>query len=272
MEGPDGNRLLDCCRRLQLVHLHKLLPLESALPVELRPEGRDKYRTTMTMILSQGISDRRLAQRLAQLFKEYPSFESLRSLDRQGIRRLLGAKKAGGIGLGFPDPDGAGSGARLLGLRNCYFGPWNETTTQENIEALSKERGFGPKMVRALQAYCFGNSAVFPLDGPAYKALCMLRMYRCGADLDEVREDVESKLRGENLSLVDFHEMLRFIGQVAGKSQKGRNDIIIGWNAWRLLCSKRRDQITRTWIHEHLVQDEGIAKELWRFFQEVTGP
>jgi endonuclease III len=274
MEAPDRNRLLSLWQGLSKVHLHKLLPLESALPVELRPESRDKYRTIMTMILSQGIGDRRLAQCLGPLFKEYPSFESLRSLDRQGIRRLLGAKKDGGIGLGFPDPDGGGSGARLLGLRNCYFGPWDETATQENIEALSKERGFGPKMVRALQAYCFGNRDVFPLDQPAYEALRMLHMYGYGTHLDEVRKDVEGKLCGENLSLVDFHEVLRFIGQVAGKSQKERNDVVVGWNAWRLLCSEKREQITRDRkrIREHLVQDKYIAEELWRFFQDVAGP
>ncbi len=275
---PSKNSLLDAYRQLYKMHPHKLLPLETELPLELRCEERDKYRIIMTMILAGGIGDKRLATCLGQLFREYPSFESLRNLDRQGVRRLLGAKQDGGIGLGYSDPEAGGNGARLCSFLECYFGPWRETITEANILTLYQKKGFrGGKFVRTLQAYCCGNRDVLPLDTPALSALRdpLFPEYDNSSD-EEIRKDIEGKLHGETgVSLIDFHELLRFVEQYSrAKSDKTKKDIFIGWNAWRLLCSNEREQITRgwEWIYQHLVKDETIAKVLWQFLRKITVP
>jgi hypothetical protein len=147
----------------------------------------------MTMILAGGIGDKRLTTCLGQLFKEHPSFESLRNLDVQGIRQLLGAKKDGGIGLGFVNPDAGGNGARLWNFKECYFGPWKEKITEDNILILYHKNGFGGgKFVRTLQAYCCGNKDVLPLDKPALRALRdpLFPEYLDNSD-DEIRRDIE---------------------------------------------------------------------------------
>jgi len=93
-------------------------------------------------------------------------------------------------------------------------------------------------------------------------------------NIDDVRRDIEDKLSGErDIPLIDFHEMLRFIEQYTGKSKREQENIVIGWNAWRLLCSSKREQITRdwTWIYDRLIKDEDIAKQLWQFYHKVAG-
>lgn len=265
---PNKNSLVDAYRQLYKMHPHELLPLETELPPELRCEERDKYRIIMTMILAGGIGDKRLATCLGRLFKRYPDFESMRHLPP-----LLG-----GIGLAFGDPDRGGNGGRLRSFLECYFGVWGGRITEDDILTLYQKKGFGGgKFVRALQAYCCGNRDVLPLDMPALSALRdPLFPEYCNSSDDEIRKDIEGKLRGETgVSLIDFHELLRFVEQYSrAKSDKTKKDIIIGWNAWRLLCSNEREQITKDWgwIYEHLVRDEGIAKELWLFYRKITAP
>jgi len=271
--SPDTEALVDAYWQLDRMHpdhSYHSLPLESALPAELRAEKRDKYRTIMTMILSQGMTDMRLAKSLGRLFKIHPDFESLRNLEKHQVKPLLRE-----VGIGLNDPDRWGNGGRLWSLLRCYFGPWKETMTPENTQALAKERGFDAKFIRLPEAYCWGNKDVFPLDRPAFRALLTAGLYGDGSDIDEVRSDVEAKLAGEeSIALIDFHEMLRFIEQSSGKGKEGEKAIIIGWNAWRLLCSTERGRITEDWrwIYEHLVSDEDIAKELWHFYRGISDP
>lgn len=132
--------------------------------------------------------------------------------------------------------------------------------------------------MKLLQAYCFGNNNVIPLDTPALSALRdpLFPVY-CNFSANEIPRDIEDKLRGEpGVSLIDFHEMLRFIGQTGGRDPKHFNsddiNVVIGWNAWRLLCSQKRAEITEDWIYKHLIRNEKIAKKLWDFFLEITEP
>ncbi len=273
---PDKNSLLDAYHRLDSRHPHNLLPLETRLPDELRCELRDRYRIIMTMILAQARGDKPLTECLKLLFNTRPDFESMRNLQKHQIKPLLGNKDDGGIGLGFGDPDRGGNGGRLWSFRECYFGVWRERITEANILTLYQERGFkAGHFVRLLQAYCFGNNNVIPLDRPALGALRdpLFPEYLNISD-NQIREDIESKLRGEpGVSLIDFHEMLRFIGQTGGRDPEHFNsddrNVIIGWNAWRLLCSQKHGKITEKWIREHLVKDGGIAKDLWLFYRKV---
>lgn len=265
---PDRNALLDAYYQLHDQHLHHLLPLESELPAELQPDSRDKYRTIMTMTLSSGTGDKRLSECLGRLFKLYLNFDSLRNLEKDQVERLVGSINNGGIGLG--DPRG-GNTARLCAVLSCYFGPWDGTITPANTQALVIKEGFGPKIVRLFEAYCWGNKDVFPLDQPAFRALRTVVLYKNGNNIDKVRSDVEAKLAGEkDVVLIDFHEMLRFIEQSSGKSDKKQQDIIIGWNAWRILCSTQRAKITEDWICKHLIKDEALAKELWHFYRRIS--
>jgi len=270
---PDKDALLHVYRQLYERHPHNLLPLETALPEELRPECRDKYRIIMTMILSGAERDKRLTICLGKLFKRHPDFESLRNLNKEDVKKLLG-KEPLGIGLGLQDPNAGGNGARLWTFLECYFGSWSQTMTESNIRTLYERRGFGGgKFVRALQAYCWGNKDVLPLDQRAVDALCdPLFPGYCDSSDEEIRGDIETKLRGEsNVSLIDFHEMLRFVEQDSkAKTQQSKKDIIIGWNGWRLLCSLERAKINEEWIYKHLVRDREIARDLWNFFEEIA--
>lgn len=270
---PDKKALLHVYRQLYERHPHNLVPLETALPEELRPERRDTYRIVMTMILSGGERDKRLTTCLGKLFRGHPDFESLRNLDKKGVGELLG-KEPLGIGLGRQDPDAGGNGARLWSFPECYFGLWRETITESNILTLYNQKGFGGgKFVRALQAYCCGNRDVLPLDQRAFDALCdpLFPGYCDGSD-EEIRNDIETKLRGESkVSLIDFHEMLRFVEQDSrAKTQQAETDIIIGWNGWRLLCSSEQAKMTEDWIYKHLVRDREIARDLWDFSKKTA--
>ena len=277
--SPDRDALLDAYRRLYDKHPHHRLRLENAsptqlaLPGELRHESRDKYRIVMTMILSPQKRDIRLAPCLGRLFKMHAGFDSLRNLGDSHIRRSLGPIKNGGIGLGGPH---GGNTARLWAVLSSYFGPWKETLTPENTRALLVREGFGPKTVRLLDAYCWGNKDVFPLDRAAFNALVKSGLYGPADNIDVVRADVEAKLAGQrDVSLIDFHEMLRFVEQSSGTDKKGEKAIIVGWNAWRLLCSMEWERITQDWrwINKHLVKEnEDIAKELWHFFRRIAYP
>jgi len=272
---PDKKALLHVYQELHKKHPHDLLPLETALPKELQPENRDKYRTCMTMILSGGNSDKRLAICLGKLFRRHPDFESLRNLNKNGVAGLLG-KEPPGIGLGLQDPDKGGNGARLWSFLQSYSGPsWKEIVTEHNILSLCDKKGFKRgKFVRTLQAYCFGNRDVLPLDQRALDAIRdPLFPGYCDSSDEEIRNDIETKLRGESgASLIDFHELLRFVEQDSrAKTKRAKEDIIIGWNGWRVLCSLERARITQDWIYRHLVRDRDIARGLWDFFQQIRG-
>jgi hypothetical protein len=247
------------------MHPHELLPLESRLPRELHWEERDRYRIIMTMILSGGASDRRLSTCLGKVFKRYPNFESMRNLQKHEIKLLLRE-----CGFTYVDPDRGGNGGRLWSFLECYHGARIEAITEADIlGTLHQKNGFiAGHFVALVQAYCFGNNNVIPLDRPALSALRdpLFPAY-CNFSDSQIRQDIEDKLRGEaGVSLIDFHEMLRFIEQYTGKSRRKQDNIVIGWNAWRLLCSNRCNEITAdwTWIYNNLVKDERLAKELWQ--------
>lgn len=95
----------------------------------------------------------------------------------------------------------------------------------------------------------------------------------CNISDNQVREDIEIKLKAE-VPLLDFHELLRFIGQTGGRDPehftKEDHNVVIGWNAWRLLCSTKRQQFTREWVRQYLVKDESMAQQLWDFFREIS--
>ena len=269
---PTRNRLLNAYWRLYNTHPHNILPLESALPVELQPRSRDQYRTVMAMILSPGTADRRLSVCLGRLFRTHPSFDSCNDLVKDQVERILDPVNNGGIGLG--DPRG-GNTDRLWAVLSCYFGPWKDTLTPENTRGLLRKEGFGPETLRLLDAYCWGNRDVLPLNRAAFNALVKRGLYEQHGDIDVARADVESKLAGEeDVVLIDFHEMLRFRDLYDSKSENEQKNVVIGWNAWRLLCSTERERIREDWrwINEHLVKDEDIAQELWRFFRKIADP
>ena len=261
--APERRALLRCYRTLYTEHPHALLPLETALPEELQYPARDLYRTVLTMILSVRMADSRLAPSLGKLFAGYPDFQSLNGVSQSQLHGIL---RAAGIVLN--DPSRNGNGARLWGLLALYFGPWQQHVTEQHLDTLRslQVRGFGDKVVRLLQAYCFGNAIVLPLDTPAFQTLQDYGFYG-GWKLDQARCDVEDKLRGVcGVSLVDFHELLRFRGQ-AGHIQANcltakQRRIIIGWHAWRLLLPTHARPPTRTWVRQHLVQSAELAAAL----------
>lgn len=247
-------------------HPHELLPLESALPVELQYASRDHYRIILTMTLSASTSDFRLTRALQKLFNHYQDFLSLKNLQKDELKDALATN-----GIGWNDPNRSGNGGRLWSLLTLYFGPRSQEITEPKILALKPliARGFGSKMRKVLQAYCFGNKNVFPMDRAAFNALKDFGFYE-GWSKDKARDDVERKLpRFKSGTLIDFHEMLRFRKQV-GQVQKGspntkQREVIMGWNGWRLLCSSHRGISKPEWIYRHLVQDKQMARELFNF-------
>lgn len=271
---PDKDALLDAYWRLYKKHPKHLLRLETELPDQLKWESRDEYRIIMTMILSQRIDDHSLSISLGKLFSVHPAMESLRDvITWNDAKDLL-------KGYGFMvDGPAAYNVDRFWALLRLYFDEWSGTIESNYIDTLKVKRGYGPKSTRTLSAYHLGDRNVLPLDRKAFDALREVGLYAHNSNIDRVRRDIEHKLSGEkSISLINFHELLRFIGQTGGRDPKhfNNNDIkvVIGWNAWRLLCSLERAQITEDWkwIYEHLVRDEGIAQELWHFFREVADP
>jgi endonuclease III len=253
-------------------HPHELLPLETSLPQELQYPARDHYRTVLTMILSVRMADIRLTRALGKLFSQYPDFPSLQRLSPQQIKRVL--KNAGVV---LNNPGHNGNGARLWGFIKLYFGPWNKKITEQNIQTLQslRVRGYGDKVVRLLQAYCFGNKNVLPLDTPAFDCLRKCGFYR-DSNIYNARLDVEKKLGGlTGVSLIDFHELLRFRGQAGRTHSKKLTDkqkkIIIGWNAWRLLPSVHREKLTGDWIYRNLVQSKDLSVELLDYVRSICG-
>lgn len=155
-------------------------------------------------------------------------------------------------------------------LELCPVEKWSSLAS-DYLEALEAKRGYGPKFVMALRAYHLGDPNVLPLDGTGFETLIRLGLYAHDANINKVRIDIEEKLGGETgIKLIDFHELLRFGAQYGGaEDDAAKRKTIIGWNAWRLLCSVERARITEAWIYEHLVKDKSIAQELWSFFRRV---
>lgn len=262
-------RLLHAYRGLCQIHPHNLLCLETELPTELQYATREPHRVIITMGLSQRTSDYNLSVALARLFQAHP--------DMSGFKKLsnLGETKTFLKGYGFQvDGPAAYNVDRFFGFIELYFSKWGGIITPGNVATLSTRRGYGPKNMRVLDAYLWGYQHAFPLDGPAFRALCNCGLCEYVDSIDKVREDIESKLCDEkNTSLVDFHEMLRFVEQASGKNSTERKKVIIGWHAWRLLCSRNRGNLTGDWrwIHANLITgSEQLAKELYHFFRKIT--
>lgn len=268
LTSPSKEQLSEAYHQLYKKHPHHLLRLETELPVELRPESRDTYRTIMTMILSQRTDDYSLSMSLGKLFSAYPAMDSWINLgSRKEVETILN-------NCCFPvDGPAEYNVDRLWCLVRLFFDKWNKKIKLENIEALQSERGYAPDIMRQLYAYWLGKQKFLPLDGKACAVLKENGLYDQDTNINEIRADLEEKLGKEtSISLIDFHEMLRFQGQTDGKSIQSikMRKTIIGWNAWRLLCSSHRAGITGTWIYEHLVKDKNMAEELWNFYRQIT--
>lgn len=268
--NPSKKELLEAYHRLDSNHPRHLLPLETRLPDELQYQRRDGYRLIMTMILSQRTDDYSLSVSLGKLFSAHPTLESLRGLTTWNAAKDLLRRH------GFKvDGPAEYNVHRFWALLRLCSGKWCGTIESDFVDTLKVERGYGPKFIRTLCAYHLGDRNILPLDGKGFDALRKAGLYAQDATINQVRTDIEHKLIGENsIALIDFHELLRFRAQTGGRTPEHFNNndmkVIIGWNAWRLLCSLERMKITEDWIHEHLVKDNSIAKKLWDFFREIT--
>jgi endonuclease III len=268
---PGRAELLRCYHTLYDEHPHALLPLETALPEELRHPARDLYRGVLTMILSVRMADVRLTQALGRLFAHYPDFHCLRDLSMPQLYRVL--RQATVV---LNNPAHSGNGGRLWGFLQLYFGPWGERITEAQIQTLlaQRVRGFGAKVVRLLQAYCCGNTRLLPLDTPAFKALQACGLYTHW-QIAQARQDIEEKLGGlSEIALVDLHELLRFRGQ-AGRVDAHRltvrqQRIMLGWNAWRVLISVHSHVRQRSWLRRQLVHNDVLAAALCDYVQAIS--
>jgi endonuclease III len=263
---PDRQKLIRAYNDLYHMHPHHVLPLETDLPKALQHESREPYRIVMTMILSLSTSDKRLSVALGHLFKRYPSFESLRGIKKEEAKHLFGSLENGGIGLGLVK----NNAKRLIGFLKSYFEKWDKELTQENIRSLQKNKSqIGPKLIQTMIAYCLGNRNAFPLDNPAFKALCKLGLFEDKVKLNEARDHIIQQLSDiDEAPLINFHEMLRFLWQANRKSE---DYVAIGWNAWRILCSSQRENIDAHWIHDNLItEDETLANQLWEFYSMLV--
>jgi endonuclease III len=221
------------------------------------------------MILSEETSDYDLSIALGKFFKDYSDINSLKHLGSWDEARTL-LKQYGFRTNGYKAKRNVD---RFLCFKEHYFDRWNANLPPNAIATLANAgKGYGPKFARALYAYWKGEQNVLPLDGQALKALHALDLYKYDKTGGRAREDIESKLKVE-IPLIDFHELLRFMGQTGGRDPEHFNSgikVIIGWNAWRLLCSSKRAEITEDWISKHLVTDASIAQQLWDFFREIS--
>jgi hypothetical protein len=288
--NPDRDTLVTLYHELKDEHPGDLLPLETELPSELQRHSRDQFRTVLTMILSERSNDHNLSKALGRLFQRYPDFGALQFLSRQQIvERILSGESKGGCGFGgYNKPNGGGSDDRMTTFLSRYFEDWKMIITEQHICDLEKPKptGFDSKFIRTLLAYCplDGNGSagrnVLPLDNPAFTALndCLRERGYQYRNEEDAREDIENKLGDEKgISLIDFHELLRFRGQTGGRDAEHLNSsdskVIIGWNTWRLLCSNKRGNLTEAWISNHLITgSRDLAKELWRFYNKVAHP
>jgi hypothetical protein len=176
------------------------------------------------------------------------------------------------------NPEYPGNGGRLWEFLQLYFGSWQEQITAQHTHLLlsPKVRGFGEKVVRLLQAYCFGNTRVLPLDTPAFNALRECGLYQNWKIMD-ARSDLEQKLADvPGLALVDVHELLRFRGQAKRVDPhhltRQQRQIIIGWNAWRLLISPQSNTLSQAWLRQHLVQHDTLATVLFDYLHTIWQP
>ena len=262
-KSPSKKELLEAYHRLDSNHPHDLLPLETRLPEKLQYQRRDSYRIIMTMILSQRIDDYRLSVSLARLFSDYPTMKSLCDLNTgKSVKDLLRR-------YGFQvDGPAAYNVDRTWTLLRYYCGNWSREIGPDYIDNLEVERGYGPKFTKTLRAYHLGERNVLPLDGKGFYALTKIGLYTHDTNINQVRADMERKLNGEkSIYLIDFHELLRFRGQTDGKEAGSRQleEITVGWNAWRVLCSLERAKMTEDCIYKDLIKDKSIAQKLGQF-------
>jgi endonuclease III len=266
---PAKRQLVALYKKLHKHHPHDLLPLETTLPEKLSAKSRDVYRIILTMILSRGTNDKTLSKNLDQLFRKYKNFKNLERVyrNKNGKRELQKILKD--CEFGFNNPDKGGGGGRLWSLLECRFGRTGDKIDKHNIQRLENKHGYGPKFIRCLQAYWGGNKNVLPLDGAAFKALKCLGFYEnCDVtthNIDKARKDIEGELSNNHeISLIDFHEMLRYRGQLQNTSKE---KIIIGWNTWRILCSNHRAEINKPRSRLlHFIKDEKMREKLREFY------
>lgn len=223
---------------------------------ELACERRNRYRTIMVMILSEATHDLRLAHSMIRFFDEYQDFRSLQRIRELDVEAVL---KRFGIGR-----NKTGNGRRFQSILRLQ--PWLRPFEAGDVAKLAD--GFGNKFRKVLLAYVFGKRNVLPLDTPAFHALQEQRFYThlTPTQIDRVRDDIEEKLGSvAGVSLIDFHELLRFRKQ-AGLASKNRltlnqKKIILGWNGWRVLCLNDRSILTANWVEHNLIKDTDLAAE-----------
>ena len=260
----QASNLLKLYRELFAEHPHDTLPLETSLPREIRFACRDQYRIIMTMILSGSMGDLQLTEALARLFSRRRSFNQFRGITNTELRNELKE-----CGFGYNDPDRAWKRRAASGVYfNLYFGRWNEDRRRTEMLSRIRARGFGPKFQPLLEAYAFGDSDAFPLDTPAFRTLKSFGFYTRGT-LDEAREDVSNKLRDcSDLKLIDFHELIAVSVAMQRRSDGTRlsrrqQNVIMGWNGWRILSLKQNTFISTRMDSRQLDQGRGLGKRVY---------
>jgi len=255
--------LVEAYHQLDENHPHHLLPLETKLPSQLGWRSRDEYRIVMPMILSQRIDDYSLSITLGRFLSAYPTMESLRGLTSWSDAKYLLR------GYGFKvDGPAVYNVDRFWSLVDLCLVGRSSRIGSDYLDTLEGKRGYGPKFTRTLRAYHLGDPSVLPLDGRGFQTLTKLGLYAHDDSINWVRTDIEHKLSGEmSIELIDFHELLRFRGQTDGKEAGSRQleEITVGWNAWRVLCSLERAKMTEDCIYKELIKDKSIAQKLGQF-------
>jgi len=255
--------------RLRNGHPSDILPLESQLPTILRYNQRDNYRTIVTMILSQGTDDWSLSRSLGKFFQKYRNIDDFHEVKDQSELEAILTKH------GFKANDGRG---KTYNPERLWHLIKNQRTNHNGLSAFVKSlppsgygNGYGEKMVRALKAYVIGERNLLPLDTPGFE---VFEQELSCSSVNQARSDIESCLSEDpDVILIDFHELLRFEGQTVLKKKKlgdrKYDEIIKGWNAWRMLCARDNSKFDEKWIRNNLVKDDRLAKEIWAFYQRI---
>lgn len=265
-DEKSKGKLKELYGRLINYHPHDLLALESRLPSSLRCNQRDKYRTVITMILSQGTNDRKLSQSLGCFFGKYPNLNDLQNITRQELETVLAA--CGFTTKGYAGQYNVDRMWHLIETLGNQLNTSNLTAFVKKLPLQGYGHGYGEKMVRVLKAYVLGQQNLLPLDTPGFE---VLKNEGLCSSVNQCREQIERVLSTESdITLIDFHEMLRFKGQTELKGIKRGSrrydDIIKGWNAWRMICAKDDSKFNEDWIRKNLVKNKRLAKELWSLY------
>ncbi len=244
-------------------HPHDLLALETRLPSSLRYNQRDKYRTVITMILSQETSDWKLFRSLKGFFGKYPNVNDLQNITRQELKTVLAA--CGFTTKGYAGEYNVDRMWHFIETLGNQLNTSNLTAFVKKLPLQGYGHGYGEKMVRVLIAYVLGQQNLLPLDTPGFE---VLKQQGFDSSINHCRERIERELSTDSDTiLIDFHELLRFKGQTELKGIKRGSrkydEIIKGWNAWRMLCARDDSKFNEDWIRRNLVKDNKLAKELW---------